>query len=87
MRLKNQFLTIVFSLALPSAIFSQGTFQNLNFEAANLPVIPNGQVGGFVSSTDAIPSWTAYYGTSQTFQVLHNNFTTGGVNISVFGPN
>lgn len=83
MRHKLQFLLVV----LPLAVFGQGAFQNLNFEAANLPVIPSGQFGGQVSSLDALPSWTAYFGTNQTSLVLHNNLTVGAVSISVFGPN
>jgi hypothetical protein len=66
---------------------SQGTFLNLDFESASLPVVPPGQDGGLVSSLDAIPGWTAYYATSQTTQVLHNGVSLGAVNISILGPN
>src|SRR5437773_5996064 len=65
----------------------QGSFQNLDFEAANLPTVPSGQSGGLVSSSDAIPGWTAYYGSSQTSQILHNDLSLGAVNISILGPN
>lgn len=67
-------------------VHSQGTFLNLNFESANLPVVPAGQSGGFVSSLDAIPNWTAFYSTNQTTQIFHNNYTLGAVNISILGP-
>ena len=41
----------------------QGTFQNLNFEEArNLPVPGAGQD---VPTTNALPGWTAHYGTNQ----------------------
>lgn len=66
---------------------AQGTFQNLGFESANLPPIPPGQFGGPVSSLDAIPYWTAFLGTNQVTQVLHNNLTTGEASIDILGPN
>jgi len=76
--------SLLFSVPI---ILAQGTFQNLDFEAANLPVIPSGQFGGLVSTSDAIPAWTAYYGITQTSQILHNNYSLGDVNISILGPN
>src|SRR6266478_1815757 len=57
----------------------QGSFQNLDFEAANLPTVPSGQSGGLVLSSDAIPGWTAYYGSSQTSQILHNDLSLGAI--------
>jgi len=81
--MKRQALLIL--LAASSAL-AQGTFQNLDFEDANL-LDTSGQFGGLVSSLDAIPGWTAYYGNVQTSQVLQNNETLGNVNISILGPN
>src|SRR5436190_4300365 len=66
---------------------AQGTFQNLDFENAILPVLPSGQSGGFVSSANGIPGWTAYYGSIQTPQIIHNGLSLGAVNISILGPN
>ena len=63
--------------------YAQGAFQNLDFEAANLPSVPS---GGLVSSLTAIPSWTAFYSTNVTTQILHNNYALGAVNISIIGP-
>ena len=65
---------------------AQGTFQNLGFEAANLPPIPAGQYGGFVSSLDGIPGWTGFLGTNQVTQVLHNAVTLGNASIDILGP-
>lgn len=77
----------IFSLTQLGNVLGQGTFQNMNFEQANVPVIPAGQFGGSVSSLDAVPGWITYYGTNATTQVLHNNNTFGAVNISIIGPN
>jgi hypothetical protein len=65
----------------------QGTFQNLDFELANLPVIPTNQVGSFVSIGDGMPGWNAFLGTSQQTQVLHNNLSFGSADVAIFGPN
>jgi hypothetical protein len=74
-RRKEQFLSVVFSLALPLAVFGQGTFQNLNFEMAQLPVIPAGQSGGTVSISNALPYWRVFMGADEVFLVRHNDPT------------
>ena|SRR5438876_9410777 len=66
---------------------AQGTFQNLNFEAANLTPVPPGQFGGSASISNALPFWTGYLGTNQVTQVFHNNVSLGGPSIDIFGPN
>jgi hypothetical protein len=37
---------------------AQGTFQNLNFESAVLPVIPAGQLGGRIPIDTGLPGWS-----------------------------
>ena len=80
---------ILSSLMLGSAILAnaQGTFQNLNFESANLSPVPSGQFGSFVSISDALPGWTGYLGSEQVTQVLQNNLTLGNASIDILGPN
>ena len=86
-RRKIQFLAAVFSLALPLAVFAQGTsFINLNFEAAILPSLPPGQSGGSILVTSALPGWHAYFGTDEIFTVTHNDVSLGAVNVSMLGP-
>ena len=47
----------------------QGTFQNLNFEAAhNLP-----SPGGSVATANALPGWSAFSGTDQLFTIPYNS--------------
>jgi len=67
-------------------VFGQGTFQNLDFEFARVPDVPAGQDGGVVSPADAIPGWTAYWGTLQSGVVYHNTILLGGPAVSLWGP-
>src|SRR5262245_48071266 len=76
-------LPFAFALRMPA----QGTFQNLDFESANLQPVPPGQFGGNVSSLDAIPGWAAFIGTNQTTTILQNNLTFGNASIDILGPN
>ena len=74
-----------FLLALLSAQ-AQGTFQDLNFEAATLaPTI--GLYGGEVPISSALPGWKASIGGVAVTQVLQNNYTLGAASIDIFGPN
>jgi len=61
-------------------------FVNLNFEFANVPFVPNGQDGGFVSSLDGLPGWTVYYGGSPDTRLFHNSITLGAAEVGIFGP-
>jgi hypothetical protein len=61
-------------------------FQNLDFESANLPVIPYGQYGNLVPISNALPGWSAFLGTDPVSSVYHNNITLGPAIISVWGP-
>jgi hypothetical protein len=65
-------------IAVPSR--GQGTFANLNFEAANIPAnTPDGVV---VTVTQALPGWTVLSGGG----VGYNFETLGGAYVSLFGP-
>jgi hypothetical protein len=73
-------------LAHSLSAFAQGTFQNLDFESANLSPIPSGQYGGEVPIASALPEWSASFGSTPVTQVLQNNFTLGAPSIDIFGP-
>ncbi len=75
-------LTLVASQTLKAA-----DFQNLDFESANLPILPPGEVGGYVPISQALPGWSAYLGTLATDSILYNNFTLGSAVVSIQGPN
>lgn len=72
--------------AMPFALFGQGTFQNLNFESANLPVLPAGQ-NDYVDISAAMPGWTVYYGGQQPTHVVYNAVSTGAASANILGPN
>ncbi len=65
---------------------AQGTFQNLNFESANVPPSGPELYGTFVPIASALPDWTAYLGGNQLTQVGYNSPTIGTATISLFGP-
>jgi hypothetical protein len=69
---------------------AQGTFQNLDFESANLP---NGTQPGPVLVANALPGWSVYYGTNQVNQIFYNDISLGAPQVTLlsandpFGPN
>ena len=92
--MRHTSLRVLIATALATTFLScapasaQGTFQNLDFEQANVPVVPSGQFGSDVLSTDGVPGWTTYMGGAQVNTVLHNNVTlsgTGDIYGSVLG--
>jgi hypothetical protein len=64
----------------------RGTFQNLDFESANVPVVPPFQFGGDVLVSDGVPGWTVYLGESQQGSMLHNNISLGAAEVAIDGP-
>jgi hypothetical protein len=66
---------------------AQGTFVNLNFESANLPILFPGQYGGQVPVTNALPGWQAFLGTDLQSTVWYNEATIGSAAVWVVGPN
>src|SRR6185295_16566553 len=87
--MRKQLTILAHCTALFCAVFhshGQGTFQNLDFESANVPDIPQGQNGGFVPTNQALPGWSAYLGGNQVNEIGHNGFSTGGAIVSIQGP-
>jgi hypothetical protein len=62
--------------------FSQGTFQNLNFEQA-APVFLQ---DGLATTASALPYWTEAVGGDQQEEVGVNAFSTGASAVSLVGP-
>ena len=56
----------------------QGTFQNLNFEAANVPDVPAFEFGTDVLVSDGVPGWVVYTYGGEPGLMFHNNISTGG---------
>jgi hypothetical protein len=84
--LEQSALLVLVCVLARSECGAQGTFQNLDFESANVTSLPP-RAREFVSSLDALPAWTAYLGSSPMSEVLHNGFTLGTASVSIFGPN
>jgi hypothetical protein len=74
---------LLLSAARPQA---QGTFGNLNFEAANVPVVPPNHFGSDVSVSNGVPGWVVYLGGIQQSSVLHNNISLGAAEVAILGP-
>jgi hypothetical protein len=68
------------------SVRAQGTFQNLDFESANVPASGPEPYGTFVPVGSALPAWTAYLGAGQMTQVGYNSPTLGTATISLYGP-
>jgi hypothetical protein len=78
---------VIFALLLSVAgAAGQGTFQNLNFEAANVPIVPAGQYGGDVSVSNGVPGWTVYFGGYPQPVMGHNDISLGGADVEILGP-
>jgi hypothetical protein len=81
-------MPICFCLATLLAAVSadaQGTFQNLNFEEASIPV--STPVNSSIPISEALPDWTAYFTSGTTVnaqtQVNYDTISLGGPIISV----
>lgn len=72
--------------AEPFSATAQGTFQNSDFESAQLSPSPLQNYPNPVPITSAMPGWTAYLGTTQQSQVQYNTTTLGEASIAVIGP-
>jgi hypothetical protein len=59
---------------------------NLNFEAANVPVVPAGHFGSDVAVGDGVPGWTVSLGGIQQSTMLHNNMSLGAAEVAIYGP-
>ena len=61
--------------------YSQGTFQNLNFENPIPPLTPG--PNGLVPTANALPGWTAYINDNPRDFVFFSNIALGSPSISV----
>lgn len=77
-------------IALPILCFSlhggAASFTNLNFEAADVPVLNTGQFLE-VTPEQALPGWNALIGTHPATLVGYNGLPIGSAAISLLGPN
>jgi len=73
-------LICVLSFAFATSCFSQGTFRNLDFEAARY--VP-GPYGYYATAADALPNWSCYLGTNQTGIAWYNLATLDDAAVGV----
>ena len=74
---------VICIVGLLTSAYAQGTFQNLDFEAARLIPIDNDHPW-FIATSNALPGWTATYGGSQLTEVPYAAGLVVGVNLE--GP-
>ena len=79
-------LIAILLILWPFTCLSQGTFQNLDFESANVPASGPEPYGTFVPIGSALPGWTAYLGTVQVTQVGYNSPANSTASITLIGP-
>ena len=80
----NFFKIFITSILLSTGIqrgHSQGTFRNLDFESAMVPVNPNGVFE--LPIANALPAWTAYIGGSPVDLVLYDTRNLDAAGISL----
>jgi hypothetical protein len=73
---------IIFAHSLSAS--AQGTFQNLNFEEANIVPIAGSPNPYAITVADALPYWTVSYGTVQQTQIYYNVQSLGGTLVSLY---
>lgn len=88
MRIFRSVLGLVVVATFTFSVLGQDSFQNLNFESAN---VQQSQTFGFVNSTAALPGWTIFYETNDPqVQVGYNVgavFGVVGPLVSLMGTN
>jgi hypothetical protein len=91
MKLSIKFTTIILTLtflAFSQSISAQDTFENLDFESAN---VSGHSPGNLVPISDALPGWSAYFTSGTTTypqtQVVYDGISLGGAVISVIDDN
>ncbi len=76
---------LVFVFANPIGINAQGTFQDLDFEEANIvPIVGSPLYPYVVTVADALPGWAVNYGTAQQTQILYNDEALGSTAVTLY---
>ncbi|MDE3067565.1 MAG: hypothetical protein KGJ60_08435 [Verrucomicrobiota bacterium] len=70
---KAMFVILAAVAAFGALAHCQGTFQNLDFEAARVILITNGPYYGDIATTNALPGWSAFAGTNQLSAIPFDN--------------
>ncbi len=78
----------VFLLITAREAFTQGTFQNLDFEMARIiPIVGGPNYRYDIATTNALPAWNAFIGSSQVPQITYNDPALGSTYITLWATN
>jgi hypothetical protein len=81
-----KYLVAIWLIFKPFSAFSQGTFQNLDFEQANPVVVVGSPYYPYeVTVASALPYWTVTYGTVQQTQMLFDDMSLGAPSVDLLG--
>src|SRR5436190_12006328 len=83
MRISRLLAVWLTSLVMVRYLRGQGTFQNLDFEEANIPPNP----GSFIAFTNAFPGWIGSLGQFPAPEALYNGISLGFAEASIIDSN
>jgi hypothetical protein len=67
---------------------AQGTFQNLNFESATIIPDPGGPYYPYsITTANALPGWSVFYGTTQQTEITYNDPALGSTWVTLLATN
>lgn len=78
--MKTRLISLIVLSTSIRVSFSQGTFQNLDFEAAN---VAGTQINSLVPTASAFPGWQTFEGTTEISSVVYDGISTGAFEISI----
>jgi hypothetical protein len=86
----NKLLFLAFgSVCVTCSLEAQGTFENLDFESANIPSMAS--VNSLIPVSEALPGWSAFFvysgGDLPQTQVSYDGISLGGAVISIVDAN
>ncbi|MEI7728571.1 MAG: PEP-CTERM sorting domain-containing protein [Verrucomicrobiota bacterium] len=85
-RLLNPLRLVLLGIFAAANVPAAVSFVNLNFEDAQIPIVPSGQAGTTESVANALPGWRAFIGVNESATVWHNSVPLGSTRVIVFGP-
>jgi hypothetical protein len=82
MRIRHFGISSIVALASVAMARAQGSFENLNFEEANIVPITGQPLA--ITVANALPGWTVDYGTDQQSQIFYNDASLGAAQVTLF---
>ena len=87
MKTTNAFLLrgLLFTAGFHFSAYAQGTFQNLDFEGAQ--IVPISGSPSWIATTNALPGWTGFVGANQVSRITYNNPAIGSTWVNLEATN